>query len=60
MDSKMGRTALDVDHLLKRLQALNPNQEFAMRLKALQWAKDNSTRERALEILHRAGLRPRT
>lgn len=50
----------DVDHLLKRLQALTPNQELTMRLKALQWAKDNSTRERALEILHQAGLRPRT
>lgn len=50
----------DVDQLLKRLQALTPSQESTMRLKALQWAKDNSTRERAVEMLHRAGLRPRT
>jgi len=50
----------DIDQLLKRLQALTPKQELAMRLKALQWAKDNSTRERALELLDRAGLRPKT
>ena len=49
-----------VGQLLKRLEALTPNQELAMRLKALQWAKDNSTRVRALELLHRAGLRPKT
>ena len=51
---------VNVDQLLKRLHALTPNQESAMRSKALQWAKDNTTRERAVEMLHRADLRHRT
>ena len=53
-------TYMDVDQLLNRVQALTPNQELAMRLKALQWAEDNSTGERALEMLHRACLRQKT
>ncbi|KZR90621.1 hypothetical protein [Synechococcus sp. MIT S9508] len=46
----------DADDLLERINILPPDQEYTMQHKALDWARSNSTRQRAIEVLQQAGL----
>jgi hypothetical protein len=44
------------DDLFARIKILSPEREVAMQHEALHWARNNSTRQRALEVLQQTGL----
>ena len=47
---------LNADDLLSQIEILSPEREVAMQYEALHWAHNNSTRQRALEVLQQTGL----